>query len=80
MSVADDPPGQFRCQNGRLVALSLVLDGIDDCDDGSDEIEALGEFTVTLHYTIQKYENETATATLPARIRKNCLCRVAHLK
>ena len=29
--------GQFSCNNGKYVSQDLVCDGMNDCDDGSDE-------------------------------------------
>ena len=33
------PPNQFQCQNGLCIDLNLKCDGLDDCTDGSDEID-----------------------------------------
>ncbi|QJB34873.1 hypothetical protein HF324_27500 [Chitinophaga oryzae] len=33
------PPGEFQCRNGACVPASALMDGIWDCQDGSDEEE-----------------------------------------
>ncbi|XP_053383873.1 uncharacterized protein LOC123562463 [Mercenaria mercenaria] len=47
-TVSDDCEGMFRCKNGRCLSQDNVCDGVDNCDDFSDEDECGEDAPVTV--------------------------------